>query len=57
MLGPNIQEGEAEFVEIPDPSNDRLAAHLCKQALQNLRNRLGIPTLSYYLGTSHPMYC
>lgn len=64
LLGPDLQEGEAEFVEIPkfDETDDsgynarRLGAKLsaCKQALEKLRERLGIPQLAYYFGESHP---
>jgi hypothetical protein len=60
LLGPDIQEGEAEFVEIAPtreaayhaPLGDKLTA--CKSALQKLRDRLNLPNLSYYFGESHP---
>jgi hypothetical protein len=60
LLGPDIQEGEAEFVEIAPtreaayhaPLGDKLSA--CKQALEKLRERLNLPSLSYYFGPSHP---
>ena len=55
LLGPNLQEGEAEFVtfEAGASLSDQLAA--CYNALNILRGRLGIADLSYYLGDSHPM--
>ena len=60
LLGPDIQEGEAEFVEIAPtreaayhaPLGDKLAA--CKEALEKLRERLNTPELDYYFGESHP---
>lgn len=55
LLGQNIQDGEAEFAEIPKWDNRHhaeLAA--CKQALRQLRDRLGRPELNYYFGPSHP---
>lgn len=74
LLGPNLQEGEAEFVEIQPVNEDRipqthhehytgearsrctletqLAA--CRQALENLRVRLGLDHLPFYFDSSHP---
>ena len=68
LLGPDIQAGEAEFVEIRYGSNDathsdRLEmaerAHeatlsACKTALVSLRKRLNAPNMRYYFGPSHP---
>ena len=69
LLGKNIQEGEAEFVEITDiPLNhpddnifrsysDRLlSAKLlaARKAFDALRERLNMPELSFYFGQSHP---
>jgi len=66
LIGPNIQEGEAEFVEIPtataDPENsfvrpkgeDAAKLWACKEALRRLRTRLNAPNMSYYFGKSHP---
>lgn len=57
LLGDDLQEGEAEFIDITEPitelNNQIIAA---KQAFYKLRDRLNIPELSYYLGKSHPMY-
>ena len=61
LLGENIQEGEAEFVEVVQLKDgygdyellsvsERRAA---KQALVNLRKRLG-RDVNYYFGPSHP---
>lgn len=51
LLGPNIQEGEAEFVEMPNisehPDPERYA---WGKALYMLRKRLGLPQLSYFIG-------
>jgi cytochrome c2 len=74
LLGPDIQEGEAEFVEIlpvnratlPKTRHEEFTGEVesgrklgeklraCQTAMENLRNRLGAPSLSYYLGRSHP---
>lgn len=52
LLGPNIQEGEAEFVEVIPTTvgkyyDQRTAAY---EALRRLRIRLGKPELGYFLG-------
>ena len=55
LLGPNIQEGECEFVTIPetdDPFGQALVC--CKMALHLLRVKLNRPDLSFYFGQSHP---
>jgi hypothetical protein len=53
LLGPNIQEGESEFVLI-EQSDDELLSHAemraAKQALAKLGARLNLGELSYYLG-------
>ena len=66
LLGLNIQEGEAEFVEIPTATTDRDSSFMrpkgsdaarlwaCKEALRRLRTRINAPNLSYYFGRSHP---
>jgi hypothetical protein len=54
LLGENLQEGEAEFVEIEEPrtsDNERQAAGI---AFRKLQVRLNRPDLSYYFGISHP---
>jgi hypothetical protein len=55
LLGSDIMEGEVEFVKIVGDqwtaSTQRAA---CKKALTALRDRLGLPELSYYLGDSYP---
>ena len=50
LLGPNIQEGEAEFI----PCNRDNYALAAKEAFATLRARLVMPELSYYIGPSHP---
>lgn len=60
LLGPDIQEGEAEFVPIddcpiPDSRKDEKEAWAATQALRRLERRLG-RRLSYYLGPSHPRH-
>ena len=60
MLGSNLQEGEADFVEFAPtaaaalhaPLEDKLNA--CKTALGRLRLRLNLPEMSYFFGESHP---
>jgi len=65
LLGPDLQEGEAEFVEIakaPDTGvglvvpTGKHAAELaaCRKALALLRKRLELPALNYFFGPSHP---
>ena len=70
LLGPDIQEGEAEFVTIPgyNPKTDNgdatslvvptglhgLKLSCCKTALKRLCDRLGVEHLPYYFGPSHP---
>jgi hypothetical protein len=74
LLGSDLQEGEAEFVEIAevDRSTPPATRHeqftgevenargrgaklsACQQAMAKLRERLGVPGLSYYFGPSHP---
>lgn len=51
LLGGDLQEGEAEFEEITSTCSELGAP---KKALQKLRDRLGLPDLSYYFGISHP---
>ncbi len=53
LLGPNIQVGEAEFVTVEQDNNELLShaeMRAAKAALRKLRERLGQPELSYYLG-------
>jgi hypothetical protein len=53
LLGPDLQEGEADFVEMAaDDLDSKLLA--CKLALHRLRERLKMPDLAYYYGKSHP---
>lgn len=57
LSGIDIQEGEAEFVEIPyDSCSDQLTAELAamKTALKRLRDRLNMPNLRWYHGNSSP---
>ena len=53
LLGPNIQVGEVEFMQVKQDSDESLFSaemRAAKQALARLRARLGQPELSYYLG-------
>lgn len=55
LLGRDLQEGEAEFVEmrgLDDVLLDQLEAS--KKAFKKLKARLGRDELSYYFGPSHP---
>ena len=57
LLGENIQEGEAEFEEVHQHSDETLAsaqARACRIALSRLRKRLAPREFSYYCGSSHP---
>ena len=54
LLGPNIQEGEAEFVEIQSGREPDNVLAACKVALGKLRDRLKLPEMNYYFGESHP---
>ena len=57
LSGENIQEGEAEFVEIHyEIHKDRLSAELAamKIALNKLRTKLNVPDLRWYHGNSSP---
>lgn len=54
LLGPDLQEGEAEFVEIQPGREPDNALTACKAALGKLRERLKLPELNYYFGASHP---
>jgi len=58
LLGEDLQNGEAEFVDIEEPVDDchnQIRAAAC--ALGKLRKRLNLPELSHYLDDSHPMFC
>ena len=66
LLGVNIQEGEAEFVEIPTATKDHDSSFVrpkgddaaklwaCKEALRRLSTRLNASNMNYYFGRSHP---
>jgi hypothetical protein len=54
LLGGDLQEGEAEFVEINDPRSTDSELVACKLAHSRLKERLDLPGLSYYFGPSHP---
>jgi hypothetical protein len=59
LLGENLQEGEAEFVEVPGEDGERSQADretwAATKALRNLEARLG-RQLPYQLDTSHPRF-
>jgi hypothetical protein len=60
LLGPNLQEGEAEFEEfagdVKTSEGARQAKLAANRAFQRLKTRLARP-VSYYLGESHPDFC
>lgn len=59
LLGENLQEGEAEFVEVVQYKDEPLhvaEARAASTAYRRLKDRLGMPGLSYYLDESHPRY-
>jgi hypothetical protein len=60
LLGENIQEGEAEFVEVVQMKDEPLhaaEARAAAKAYRALKSRLGLEHLSYFIGESHPRYC
>jgi hypothetical protein len=70
LLGPNLQEGDAEFVDIDLPterSQDPLrwndvewlnaASLAASKAFRNLKARYPKQELSYFLSESHPRFC
>jgi hypothetical protein len=60
LLGENIQDGEAEFVEVVQMKDEPLhiaESRAATKAYNQLKARLGLPHLSYFIGTSHPRYC
>lgn len=60
LLGPNIQEGEAEFEEFSGDLHTTEGAKAAKRAInrayQRLKARINRP-ISYFLGESHPDFC
>jgi len=54
LLGPDLQEGEAEFVELPRNWRAEDELRGCKFALAALRKRLQADFLPFYFGRSHP---
>lgn len=57
LLGPNLQEGEAEFVKIDQEDSAGAAMAACRLAHARLCERLGLDSLPWHLGKSHPYYC
>lgn len=56
LLGPNLQEGEAEFVTVVQVSDEpfsRAQVRAARHAHANLEKRLG-GELDFYFGPSHP---
>lgn len=60
LVGPNLQEGEAEFEEfvgdVKTSDGARQAKIAINRAYTRLRVRLGHP-ISYFIGESHPDFC
>ncbi len=59
LLGENIQEGECEFVEVVQAKDEPLHIAECRaatEAYKRLKERLGLPHLSYWIGPSHPRH-
>ena len=59
LLGPDLQEGESEFVTVNDVPHEKQYVRevvAAKKALLNLYTRLGIGVedVSFYFGPSHP---
>lgn len=62
LLGENLQEGEAEFVEIKKSSFESIEQaedRASRQAFNKLRERLDPERawLTYWIGPSHPRHC
>jgi len=60
LIGPDLQEGESEFVCIDDAPprwtrKDQKECWAATQALRRLEARLGF-RVGYYVGPSHPMH-
>lgn len=59
LLGENIQEGECEFVTVEKGKDEPLHIAECRAAtaaFNKLKDRLNRPSLSYYIGPSHPRH-
>ena len=62
LLGENLQEGEAEFVDVNQGEDEPLfvaqnrASRIAFRKLQKRMKSRGI-AISYFLGKSHPFYC
>lgn len=54
LLGENLQEGEAEFFEVPEPKGVDEQCYAAKKALYKLRERLNKPNLGHFYGSLHP---
>lgn len=60
LLGPDIQAGEVEFVAVEQTDEELLSiaeSRAAGKAFRKLKERLNMPNLSYYIGSSHPRYC
>lgn len=63
LLGPDLQAGEAEFVEIntsaPVGSSEwhHAAVRAATAAYRALKLRLAPREFSYFIGSSHPNHC
>lgn len=57
LLGPNIQEGEAEFIEVKAPAGDWEKAEAASEAFDKLKARVAPDDiLRFGYGTSHPYH-
>lgn len=60
LVGPNIQEGEAEFEEfvgdVKTSEGTRQAKLAINRAYQRVKTRLDRP-ISYFIGESHSDFC
>lgn len=60
LVGPNIQEGEAEFEEFAGDVRTSEGARQAKLAINRAYRRLKARldrSISYYIGESHPDHC
>lgn len=54
LLGPDLQEGESEFVTLPDKWTSIDEVRAARLALNRLKERLSIEHLPFIFDVSHP---
>lgn len=56
LLGENLQEGDSEWVDLPDNPSRADKVRCAYEALHKLQQTLNKPGLQYDLDRSHPSY-